>query len=227
MSSLFPLDASLISAASPWGIPVKVVSETTSSNDELLRLGEFGEQSAPTGTLVFAERQTAGRGQFQRLWASSEPLGLWFSLLLRMEISDSTIPALSSFAAVALAEALAELGFTNMHIKPPNDLYLVGRKVAGILVETRSGKSPFAVVGIGLNVNQRMENFPAALQSLAISLAVASGCPAGRDLDRNEIAAILLRSLGRNERLLRTNPPALLARWNSLVVSPAMPPITK
>ena len=227
MSSLFPLDASLLTAASPWGIPVTVLSETTSSNDELLRLGELGEQSTPTGTLLFAERQTAGRGQFQRLWASSEPLGLWFSLLLRMEISDSTIPALSSFAAVAIAETLAELGFTNMRIKPPNDLYLVGRKIAGILVETRTGRSPFAVVGIGLNVNQHTSDFPVEIQSLATSLAVASGCPVGRDLDRNEIAVVLLRSLGRNEHLLRTNTTALFAKWNGLLVNPGRSPIQK
>ena len=228
MSSFFALNAVLLTAASPWGIPVQVLAETTSSNDELLRLGELEEQSAPAspgGTILFAERQTAGRGQFARAWASGEPLGLWFSLLLRLEISDATIPALSSFAAVALAETLEELGFPDVRIKPPNDLYLAGRKVAGILVETRTGKNPFAVVGIGLNVNQRTEDFPTVLQPCATSLALTSGCPAGSTLNRNEIAAVLLRCLARNERLMRENPSALLAAWNSLLIDPAILPV--
>jgi BirA family biotin operon repressor/biotin-[acetyl-CoA-carboxylase] ligase len=150
------LDEAFLTAASPWNIPVRVFPVTTSSNDELLSLGEAG---SPTGSLLFAERQTAGRGQFQRVWASTQPLGLWFSLLLRLEISDATIPALSSFAAVALVETLDELGIHEARIKPPNDLYLHGRKMAGILVETRTGKNPFAVVGIGLNVNQSPRRF--------------------------------------------------------------------
>jgi len=190
---------------------VRVLPVTTSSNDELLSLGETG---SPTGTLLFAERQTAGRGQFQRVWASTQPLGLWFSLLLRLEISDATIPALSSFAAVALVETLDELGIREARIKPPNDLYLHGRKMAGILVETRTGKHPFTVVGIGLNVNHRLEDFPPELQASATSLRIVSG----KSFNRNHVAGVLLKALGRSEQLLRDDPAALLARWNSLLL---------
>ncbi len=204
------LDEALLTAASPWRIPVRVLPETTSSNDELLLLGEAG---APAGTLLFAERQTAGRGQFQRVWSSTAPLGLWFSLLLRLEISDATIPSLSAFAAVALVEALEELGIRDSRIKPPNDLYLQGRKMAGILVETRVGKNPFAVVGIGLNVNQHLEDFPPELQKSASSLLIASG----EIFNRNHVAGVLLQTLGRNEELMRNDPAALLARWNALL----------
>jgi len=205
------LDESFLTTASPWNIPVRVLPVTTSSNDELLSLGETG---SPTGTLLFAERQTAGRGQFRRVWASAQPLGLWFSLLLRLEISDTTIPALSSFAAVALVETLDELGIREARIKPPNDLYLHGRKMAGILVETRTGKHPFAVVGIGLNVNHRLEDFPPELQASATSLRIVSG----KSFNRNHVAGVLLKALGRSEQLLRDDPAALLARWNSLLL---------
>ena len=205
------LDESFLTTASPWNIPVLVLPVTTSSNDELLSLGETG---SPTGTLLFAERQTAGRGQFQRVWASTQPLGLWFSLLLRLEISDATIPALSSFAAVALVETLDELGIREARIKPPNDLYLHGRKMAGILVETRTGKHPFTVVGIGLNVNHRLEDFPPELQASATSLRIVSG----KSFNRNHVAGVLLKALGRSEQLLRDDPAALLARWNSLLL---------
>jgi len=205
------LDESFLTTASPWNIPVRVLPVTTSSNDELLSLGETG---SPTGTLLFAERQTAGRGQFRRVWASAQPLGLWFSLLLRLEISDTTIPALSSFAAVALVETLDELGIREARIKPPNDLYLHGRKMAGILVETRTGKHPFAVVGIGLNVNHRLEDFPPELQASATSLRIVSG----KSFNRNHVAGVLLKALGRSEQLLRDDPAALLAVWNNLLI---------
>lgn len=205
------LDAELLSAASPWGISVQVLVETTSSNDELLRQGEAG---APAGTLLFAERQSAGRGQFQRPWASSEPLGLWFSLLLRLEINDTTIPSLSAFAAVATVETLDSLGIHNARIKAPNDVYVEGRKIAGILVETRTGPHPFAVVGIGLNVNHQREDFPPELHQIATSLAVVSG----QSCDLNIVASVLLKSLGRNEQLMSHDPAALLVRWNSLLL---------
>lgn len=212
MESEEPLDAALLGLASPWHLPVQVMAQTTSSNDELLQQGEAG---AASGTILFAERQTAGRGQFQRPWSSEKPLGLWFSLLLRLEISDTTIPLLSTFAAVAIAESLDSLSIVDVKIKAPNDVYLKGRKVAGILVETRMGKKPFAVVGIGLNVNQQKEDFPLELQDSATSLAIASGCL----YNRNTMATSLLATLARQEELLRKNPTALLARWNSLLLN--------
>ena len=213
---LASLDARRISRASPWGIPAEVLGETTSSNDELLRLGESG---APSGTLLFAERQSAGRGQFHRPWASATSLGLWFSLLLRMEVSDATIPGLSAFAAVAIVETVRKLGVSGCGIKAPNDVLIAGKKVAGILIETRTGSSPFAVVGIGLNVNHALPDFPAGLQGTATSLAIASGAP----YDRNMVAALLLTALGENDFLMRENSSSLLAKWNELLL-PGQPP---
>jgi len=214
------LEGGLLRTASPWGAPVQVLEETTSSNDELLRLAEEG---APAGSLVFAERQTAGRGQFRRPWASAPGLGLWFSLLLRLEINDATIPSLSSFAAVAIVETAQALGIANCAIKAPNDVFIAGRKAAGILIETRTGKSSsrssFAVVGIGLNVNHALPDFPPELQPLATSFAMASGSLH----DRNRVAVLLLTNLGKNERLMRESPEALLARWNELLLPPGDP----
>lgn len=201
-----PLDAALLSAASPWHIPVQVVDEISSSNDELLRQGESG---APTGTLLFAESQTAGRGQFRRSWNSARGLGLWFSLLLRLEINDDSIPSLSAFAAVALVNAIGELGIEGVGIKAPNDVLIGGRKVAGILVETRIGKNPFAVVGIGLNVNHESSDFPGELREQATSLAMV----AGSQFDRNAVASTLIAELGKAERLMRESPQKLLSAW--------------
>lgn len=203
-----PLDAAFLSAASPWNIPVQVVDEISSSNDELLHQGEGG---APSGTLLFAETQTAGRGQFGRVWDSAGGLGLWFSLLLRLEINDGSIPSLSAFAAVALVNSIRQLGIDGGVIKAPNDVLIGGRKVAGILVETRVGKNPFAVVGIGLNVNHRRDDFPEELRKQATSLALTSE----KFLNRNDVAILLLRHLGEQERLMRESKRELLAAWNS------------
>jgi len=202
------LDAAVLTAASPWGVPAEVVAEITSTNDVVLRRGETG---APEGTLLFAESQTAGRGQFQRPWSSAAGLGLWFSLLLRLPINDTTIPSLSAFAAVALVNTLQKLGISDCGIKAPNDVLIGGRKVAGILVETRPGRNPFAVIGIGLNVNHAAENFPEELKDRATSLAMTAGAP----LDRIIVASALITELGKSADQMRQFPEALLTAWNS------------
>jgi BirA family biotin operon repressor/biotin-[acetyl-CoA-carboxylase] ligase len=201
------LDAAVLTAASSWGVPAKVVAEITSTNDELLRRGEAG---APEGTLLFAESQTAGRGQFQRPWNSAARLGLWFSLLLRLEINDTTIPSLSAFAAVALVNTMQKIRIGDYRIKAPNDVLISGRKVAGILVETRHGRNPFAVIGIGLNVNHAPEDFPEELKERATSLAITAGAP----LDRTIVASALITELGKSADQMRNSPEALLTAWN-------------
>lgn len=206
------LDPDLLSAASPWNIPVRVVGEIASSNDSLLQQGEAG---APSGTLLFAESQTSGRGQFGRSWASARGLGLWFSLLLRLEINDASIPSLSAFAAVALVNTIRGLGIEGAGIKAPNDVLIGERKVAGILVETRVGKNPFAVIGIGLNVHQITADFPEELRDRATSLALASG----KRPDRNAVAASLLRHLGDQELQMRESKEELLAAWHRHLLS--------
>jgi BirA family biotin operon repressor/biotin-[acetyl-CoA-carboxylase] ligase len=135
-----------------------------------------------------------------------------------MEISDATIPSLSSFAAVALVEMLAALGVTDAGIKAPNDVLIEERKVAGILVETRVGKSPFAVVGIGLNVNHGPMDFPEELRGRAASLAMITGSR----VDRNAVATSLLVELGKTQRLISDSPGALHAAWQRHLL-PAIP----
>jgi BirA family biotin operon repressor/biotin-[acetyl-CoA-carboxylase] ligase len=78
-------------------------------------------------------------------------------------------------------------------IKPPNDIYIDGRKVGGVLVEMRAqpGAAHLAVVGIGVNVNQALSHFPEELRERAISLAIVHGCP----IERNTLAIALLRNL--------------------------------
>ena len=168
-----------------------VVDETESTNDLVWQAFERG---AREGFVVFAERQTKGRGQYGRRWESAPYLGLWFSILLRPALTLPDSPKLTSMLAEAVAATIAEETDLAPTIKPPNDIYLAGRKVAGVLVEGRIANDGnyAAVAGIGINVNQTIDDFPEVLRATAGSLAMATG----KKLSREKLAIALLRKIG-------------------------------
>jgi BirA family biotin operon repressor/biotin-[acetyl-CoA-carboxylase] ligase len=107
-------------------------------------------------------------------------------------------PRLTSLLAEVVSETIAkETGFAPT-IKPPNDIYISGRKVAGVLAEGRTGNdgSYLAVAGIGINVNQTLDDFPEELRETAGSLAIVSG----RKVDRMKLAIALLLTLDQSVR---------------------------
>ncbi|HVF73024.1 MAG TPA: biotin--[acetyl-CoA-carboxylase] ligase [Chthoniobacterales bacterium] len=168
-----------------------VVAEETGSTNDLA--WEAAARGACHGFVAFAERQTKGRGQHGRRWESAPYLGLTFSILLRPELTLSESPRLTSMLAEIVANTIAETTGCTPRIKPPNDIYLAERKVAGILVEGRTEQDGnyVAVAGIGINVNQTIDDFPEALRETAGSLALH----AGRKLSRTNLAIGLLRNL--------------------------------
>ena len=173
-----------------------VVVEEASSTNDLAREAEA--RGAPEGFVVFAERQTAGRGQYGRRWESASYQGLWFSVLLRPQITLNESWQLTSLlASVATATIIEETGCP-ASIKAPNDIYVNGRKIAGILVEGRTARdgSYTAVAGLGVNVNQMLEDFPPELQTTAGSLRMATG----RVIRRGPLAIALLRKLENDYR---------------------------
>jgi BirA family biotin operon repressor/biotin-[acetyl-CoA-carboxylase] ligase len=174
----------------PWLPEITVFAKTNSTNDLALQRGLHG---APGPIAFFAETQSAGRGRFGRHWHSPEGSGLWFSLLLRPPLPFSQWPRLTTAAAVAIARAITEVCGLKAGIKWPNDIWIDGKKVAGLLVETAhtAPQQPFAVLGIGINANQ--PDFPEALAPSATSLRLAKGAP----IDRAELAACLLDWIGR------------------------------
>jgi BirA family transcriptional regulator, biotin operon repressor / biotin---[acetyl-CoA-carboxylase] ligase len=170
------------------GNQVVVVEETYSTND---LAWEAETRGVAEGFVVFAERQTAGRGQYGRRWESAAYQGLWFSVLLRPPITMNESPRLTSMlAGVAAATIIEETGCA-ASIKAPNDIYISGRKIAGVLVEgrTASDRSYVAVAGMGVNVNQTLEDFPPDLRTTAGSLQMATG----RQFQRAHLAVALLR----------------------------------
>ena len=195
------LQAALPSAV--IGRQIVVLEQTGSTNDAILQVASSqgaAVSSPPSlvneGLVLFAEHQTAGRGQRGNRWESAVGKGLWFSILLRPQIQINESWRLTVWAIEAISEVIRAEFALDSTIKMPNDVQLLGRKVAGVLVEMRAQqKAPhLAVVGIGVNANQ--SDFPNELQDRATSLAMTLG----RRVNRHEVAVALLRHLDRTYR---------------------------
>jgi BirA family biotin operon repressor/biotin-[acetyl-CoA-carboxylase] ligase len=174
------------------GREIIVLEQTGSTNDAILQIATAKSKE---GLVVFAEHQTAGRGQRGNRWESSAGKGLWFSILLRPKIALLNSPQLTAWAAEAISDAIRNEFCLTPTVKFPNDVQIDGRKVAGVLVEMRAQEKAahLAIAGIGVNVNQSPKDFPEELQSRAISLAMALG----RQVNRQSFAIALLRNLDR------------------------------
>jgi len=146
---------------------------------------------APDGTAVVADVQTRGRGRAGHAWHTAPGHGLALSVLLHQGCDRRQMGTLPLVAGLALARALEALG-ARADLKWPNDLLLAGRKVSGILAESRRtfAGTDAAVIGVGVNVSQGQEDFPPELRSLATSLAM-EGCRTTRE----DVAAAFLNAL--------------------------------
>jgi len=161
--------------------------------DEIDSTNTYALEHGDDGTVFVADRQTAGRGRLGRAWHSAPGLGLWFTVALTGE----AIEGLSFAAALSVRDAIASLApGAPLKIKWPNDVLCAGRKICGILVEHRAGRT---ALGIGLNVRHQREDFPEELRAKAGSLATEIG---GR-WDRAEVLRAILTELDRRIILLR------------------------
>ncbi len=153
------------------GRPIVFFDEIDSTNTAAKKLGEDG---AAEGTLVVTECQTGGKGRRGRQWFSPPGTGVWMTLLLRPELKPEKTSAITLVAAVSVCRALREVTGLEISIKWPNDLVTGGKKICGILTEMSldGERVRYAVVGIGINVNQ--EAFPEDLPH-AWSLAMGAG----------------------------------------------------
>jgi BirA family biotin operon repressor/biotin-[acetyl-CoA-carboxylase] ligase len=177
------------------GREIVVLQQTGSTNDTILQIMP---PDSTEGLVLFAEHQIAGRGQRGNRWESAAGKGLWFSILLRPNIHITNSSRLTIWAAEAISDVIQTEFTIKPTIKFPNDIQIDGRKVAGVLVEMRAQeKAPhLAIVGIGINVNHGLKDFPEELQCGAISLAMSLG----RQVDRQKLAVALLRNLDRGYR---------------------------
>ncbi|HJM43278.1 MAG TPA: biotin--[acetyl-CoA-carboxylase] ligase [Nitrospinota bacterium] len=176
--------------------PIHCFTSIDSTNAEAHRLLENG--STPEGTAVLADAQTAGRGRGDRSWFSPPGAGLYLSVIFHPNGADA--PHFTLAAGVAAATALEQVAGRAPTLKWPNDLAYDGRKVGGILTEARavSEQIQTVVVGIGVNLLQRPEDFPGGLRPAATSVAAATG----RWVGKAELAARILDELDAGHRLL-------------------------
>lgn len=131
------------------------------------RARQAAEEGAPAGTLITSDGQTAGRGRQGRAWLTPPGSAVAWSLLIRDTIEvPSTLPLQ---VGVGVCEAVESLGRTGVQMKWPNDIWIDGRKCAGILVEARP-QDGWAVIGIGLNLSIADHEFPEEMQGRATSV---------------------------------------------------------
>jgi len=190
------------------GSQVLIAPEVGSTNDwakeELAR-------GASEGLVVIADRQSAGRGRHGRSWVSPPGQGLYLSVLLTPQVERDHLPLLTLMAAVAAARAVRNFTRAPLGLKWPNDLLVGPRKLGGVLLEYCPGARPGVVLGIGLNVNNRV--FPEDIESIATSLAIENGAPA----DRLAVLRSLLSCLDEEyESFLLGGGPAIIGKWSEL-----------
>ena len=145
---------------------------------------EVAEKGYPSGTLVVADKQIAGKGRRGRNWESPSGCGIFMTLMLKPDINPNNASMLTLVSALAVAKALADITGKDAKIKWPNDIVIDGRKVCGILTEM-SAQFDYInniVIGIGINVNN--SSFPEEISATASSLRLLSG---GKKYRRAEI----------------------------------------
>ena len=180
------------------GQSIYFYEETDTTNN---RARELALEGAPEGTLVVAEKQTAGRGRRGKVWESPLGTGIWMSLVLRPQIMPAEASVLTLLCGLATAEAIeAETGLS-VGIKWPNDILINGKKAVGILTEMDCEMSEvhFVIPGIGINVNTT--SFPPEIADIATSLYLECGKTVSR---RRLVHKVLERLEEHYETFLRT-----------------------
>jgi BirA family biotin operon repressor/biotin-[acetyl-CoA-carboxylase] ligase len=154
---------------------------------------DLARQGAREGTVVMADSQSRGKGRLGRAWESPAGLNVYSSFILRPPIPLQAAPQLTLLAGVAAARSLAGASGLDVRIKWPNDIFVNGKKLAGILaeMEAEGPRAKFIILGIGVNVNWRKEDLPPDLRATATSLLVESG----REVSRGTIAGRLFQEM--------------------------------
>lgn len=188
------------------GRDVVVFSSTSSTNDIA---AEYALSKSNDGLAVFAEEQTAGRGRAANKWIAARAESILCSILLTDCPLDSEL--LSLTAAVAVAEAIGQAA----RIKWPNDIFLNGRKIAGILLESKPcDYGPAHIIGIGINCRQTENSFPPELKQIATSIDIETKTTC----DRISLAKRLLTSLDNCIELAQNDSSEIIERWRQLSI---------
>ncbi|MGM0921617.1 MAG: biotin--[acetyl-CoA-carboxylase] ligase [Bacillota bacterium] len=173
---------------------------------------------AEEGTIVVADQQTSGRGRLARAWYSPKQTGIWMSMILRPKIPINKTPQLTLLTAVALIQAIEEVTGLTPEIKWPNDILINGKKIVGILTELQAeaDRVHSVIIGVGMNVNHTLDQFPEELQGIATSIAAETGEPA----DRAQVIQAIMKNFEKlyTSYLIHGFKPVKLL-WESYAIS--------
>ena len=162
-----------------------------STNIRGKQLAELGEAE---GTLIVADRQTAGRGRRGRNWISESGVGIYMTYVLRPTVQPAHVSGITLLAALAMCEATYQECDVLPQIKWPNDVIIDGKKICGILTEAvsdfESGRIDTVVVGIGINYHAPKEGYPDEIKEIAGTV-----CAEDEKIPRNELVAAIIENL--------------------------------
>jgi len=173
----------------------------------------LAQQGAPHGTVVVADSQTGGRGRLGRGFHSPAGCGLYLSILLRPQCKAAQLMHLTCAAAVATCDAIETAAGFRPGIKWTNDIVYENRKLGGILTELglEGDSVGYAVIGIGINCNQRPEDFPPELWDMAASLSMVQG----NAISKQALEKALIDALQTMSNKLLTEKATILARYRA------------
>lgn len=188
-----------------------LVYKTTSSTNDIA--AEYAKNKENNGLVIFAEQQTAGRGRAGTKWHSGYADSILCSILLTNCKCNPEL--LSLTCAVAVAEAIGKQAASQAKIKWPNDIILNDKKVAGILLESKTYNSHTSyILGIGVNCHQKKNSFPIELQPITTSIDIE-----GRTTcDRISLAKRILTSIDHWLETAEKNSTKVIDRWRKLSV---------
>lgn len=191
------------------GSDVIFLPQTDSTN---LQARLLAEQGAIDGTVVIADQQSSGKGRMGRYWVSPPGVNLYLSVILRPDIQLRHATQMTFLTAVAVAEAIEASGPFSPRLKWPNDVLLNGKKIAGLLNELNAETEQihYMILGVGVNLNMAMSQFPTDLRTPATSLLVEGD----RNIPRLEFARNLLQRIDAlYTRFLVDGFAPVLAAW--------------
>lgn len=178
---------------------------------------KIASEGCEDGTLVVSEYQTAGRGRLGRQWDSSDKKGIWMSVVLKPFLLPEEVPIITLAVSVAIVDAIKAATGIRTGIKWPNDIILEDKKVCGILTEMSCEMEQvnFIVIGIGLNVNQELEDFSEEVRNKATSLKMAyRGKEQDIQLRRSSLIRQILMELEKQYEMVKTGQTGkIVEQW--------------
>ncbi len=171
--------------------PKLIIRDKVSSTQDFAR--ELVLKGEPEGTAVLAMEQDKGRGRLGRAWASPPGKNIALSMIVRPKLPPAQAALLGLLTSIAVADVLDAAGLASATLKWPNDVLVNGKKIAGILSEANlsNNRVEYVIIGVGLNLNTDLVDFPPELRPLVTSFLIETG----RKADLVETAQSLLSNV--------------------------------